>query len=104
MGGKAMTKFVVRDKRVTKLIDILEQKFIDLRKAFEYFDVDKTGKISKQDFNYTFKKLGLNQFSTSDIEDLFSHLDKQCKGYLLFEDWRNLNWLRREKIDYQAPS
>lgn len=59
----------------------------DLVDAFKIFDVDKSGTISKKEFENILTKYGANEFSEEDIKDIFNMIDIDKDGTINYAEF-----------------
>ncbi len=74
----------------------LTQKEIDrVRREFDYFDADSSGKISLEEFRQLFKVLA-PESKRREADEGFSAIDEDASGSIEFDeflDWWQTNWL-----------
>ena len=96
-----LTKFIerfetvdLRKMRLNKVLDIVATSFFvsnfSMKKAFEQFDINGDGKISKSEFRGVFASLKLN-LRTSEIDEVFRMIatDKSGEVTISQEDFMN---------------
>lgn len=69
-----------------RLLERMSTAIVELHNLFEKFDVDKTGRITKDQFMSAY-----NQFFTdgADARDKFEHFDIEKDGFVDYIDWTN---------------
>eukprot|EP00756_Hemistasia_phaeocysticola_P019144 Hpha_TRINITY_DN15641_c0_g3::TRINITY_DN15641_c0_g3_i1::g.98162::m.98162 len=62
----------------------------EVRQAFNLFDADGSGEISKKELRFAFKSMGLTYVSDADIDDFFRTADKDHDGKLSVDEFTSL--------------
>ncbi|EAR99474.2 kinase domain protein (macronuclear) [Tetrahymena thermophila SB210] len=78
------------DKKILMMLqDIVMFYNINLKDLFDRFDLDQDGKLTGDEFFILLKKLD-KQIKESQAKHLFSILDKQENGYMLFDQFESM--------------
>ncbi|KAL4456982.1 hypothetical protein ABPG74_014620 [Tetrahymena malaccensis] len=78
------------DKKILMMLqDIVMFYNINLKDLFDRFDLDQDGKLTGDEFFILLKKLD-KQIKESHAKHLFSILDKQENGYMLFDQFESM--------------
>ena len=74
--------------------------------TFKYFDINKIGKSSKDDFLKVIDRIGLIGFSQNDLVNLFNNYDPNNSGYIDYENFSNYlyNQTQLEPLPYNYSS
>ncbi|KAK8816179.1 calmodulin [Blastocystis sp. ATCC 50177/Nand II] len=70
-------------------IELTEEQKKEYTQAFEVFDKDKDGKISRQELKTIMRSLGQNP-SDDDIEEMMLSVDKNQDGQISYDEFMNL--------------
>ena len=62
----------------------------EIEEAFNFFDKDKDGKISCQEFKQMLVRLS-GEYKDQDVDELFKIVDLDLDGYITINDFIN-NW------------
>ena len=65
---------------------VSDEQCDEVKEAFEYFDYNKDGRISMEEFKYILNKLG-EEFNEKEIKEIFDTMDADEDGYLDYNEF-----------------
>ena len=75
---------------IESIYTIPEEFIPEIQEAFNFFDKDKDGKISCQEFKQMLVRLS-KEYKDKDVDELFKIVDLDLDGYITINDFIN-NW------------
>ena len=75
---------------VESMYTIPDDYIPEIKEAFNFFDKDKDGKISCQEFKQMLVRLS-GEYKDQDVDELFKIVDLDLDGYITINDFIN-NW------------
>lgn len=76
----------------------LQEKYITVAQAWRFFDIQNTGKLTKNDFMYGLETLKI-KLTPADVTSVFDYLDKDLDGKVTYAEFCHLCEEKRRNID-----
>jgi len=83
-----------------KVVQRLKRAKVSVTQAFEHFDLDHDGQLSRAEMLLAFKKLGLDDLSNNDVDVLFRSIDVSGDGQIQYKEFAR----KLERCGLRSPT